>query len=117
MDWLPFSACNLRLICLCCERNERGTICAMDEAIENKEFSAPELDEASAFLREQIAECQLAIRSCFDFTRLDGYLPGQHWDAMKIAARLMQASATAACALKRLKGTESRHTVRVEQGE
>jgi hypothetical protein len=86
------------------------------EMIENKAIPAPELDEASACLREQLAECQAAIRRCFDISKGDHVVPFQ-WDDMKIATRLMQASASAACALKRLKGTESRHTVRVEQGE
>jgi len=87
------------------------------EAIENKEFSMPELDEASAYLREQLAECQLAIRSCFDLSKSDGNGTEYQWHAMKMATRLMQASAAAASALKRLKGSESRHTIRVEQGE
>ena len=85
----------------------------MDEAIESKEISAPELDEASAFLREQIAECQLAIRSCFDYAKSDDHASYEHWDAMRTATRLMQASAAAACALRRLNGTESRHTIAV----
>ena len=87
------------------------------EAIENKEFSTPEIDEASTYLREQLTQCQIAIRSCFDFSKSDGYSTQYHWDAMKMATRLMQASAAAASALKRLKGTESRHTIRIEQGE
>jgi hypothetical protein len=82
---------------------------------ENKDISAPEIDEASAFLREQLMQCQIAIRSCFDFKTLNELALHQQWEALKIAARLMQASASAANALKRVKGNESRHTVRVER--
>jgi hypothetical protein len=86
------------------------------EAIENKEISVPELDEAAAFLGAQLVACHAASGRCFEMSRGAGGSYEWQLKAMQTATRLMQASATAASALKRLKGSESRHTVRVEQG-
>ena len=87
----------------------------MDEAIENKEIFTPELDKASAYLSAQLAGCNEAIERCFKLSHGVGGSIEWQLKALQTATRLIQASAVAAATLKRMKGTESRHTVRVEQ--
>jgi hypothetical protein len=66
------------------------------ETIENKEVSAPELNEASTYLSAQLVACHAAIGRCFEMLRgADGSFEWQ-LKAMQTAARLMQASAVAA---------------------
>jgi len=66
-------------------------------------------------LQEQIEECHYAAMGVFRYAR-DGVAdPDLQMGAMKSATRLIQATASAASALKRLYGSESRHTVTVAQ--
>jgi len=70
------------------------------------------LDSIAALLAEQIAASHAAARRCFALSEdLENHY-GQY-DALKIASRLMQASAVAANALKRLRGGEFHQHVSV----
>jgi hypothetical protein len=72
------------------------------------------LDDVAALLAEQLAACHEAASRCFAMAgdAEDLELPAR-LDAMKLAARLVQASAAAASAVKRLKGGEFHHHVTV----
>jgi len=73
--------------------------------------------DVAALLRAEIVECHQSVLDIFNFSRrTDGKINyAVQMDAMKTATRLMQASATAANALKRLAGT--RHSVSVDKPE
>jgi len=82
-------------------KNERGTICAMDEAIENKEIFTPELDKASAYLSAQLAGCNEAIERCFK---------RQHRMAVESAAN-RHALDTGQCRRRRDAQADERHRI------
>ena len=77
----------------------------------------PAIDRVSTMLLEQIDECHAAVVGIFRYASGPTMTADRQISAMTAATRLMQASASAASALKRLKGTESRHTVTVAPGE
>jgi hypothetical protein len=83
--------------------------------MEKAEVKSDEFADVAALLREEIEECHQSVMDIFTFSRRrDGNINyAVQMDAMKTATRLMQASATAANALKRLSGT--RHTVSVDK--
>ena len=68
-------------------------------------------------MEQQIAESHDWVVSLFRYAgRQDDPLPMEmQFTVVNTATRLMQANASAASALKRLHGTESRHTVAVEE--
>jgi hypothetical protein len=72
------------------------------------------LGDLAALLAEQLSACHAAASRCFAIANdeEDFQLPVR-LDALKLAARLVQASATAASAVKRIKGGEFHHRVTV----
>jgi hypothetical protein len=83
--------------------------------MEENQSKPDKFADVSALLRAEITECHQSVLDLFTFARrTDGKIDyAIQMDAMKTATRLMQASATAANALKRLAGTS--HTVNVEK--
>jgi len=83
--------------------------------MEENQSKPEQFADVAALLRDEIMECHQSVLDLFTFARrTDGKINyAIQMDAMKTATRLMQASATAANALKRLAGT--RHTVSVEK--
>lgn len=75
------------------------------------------LENVSDLLREQLRECHHFVQSCF----ADAASARNDFDvqqsAMKLAARLMQASAATAAAINRLEGNKSRQDIVVTRGE
>lgn len=82
----------------------------------NSDHSSPELDHAADMLSQELAECHACIMAVFDhaITHKD---PAVQLQSMLAATRLMQASAAAASALKRLRNPGTHHTVTVRPGE
>src|ERR1700759_541613 len=81
--------------------------------------AAPEPDalhDVAALLAEQLSACHAAASRCFAIANdeEDFQLPVR-LDALKLATRLVQASAAAASAVKRLKGGEFHHHVTVQR--
>ncbi|HEY1837302.1 MAG: hypothetical protein WBQ17_03175 [Rhizomicrobium sp.] len=76
----------------------------------------PVLKRVSTLLEQQIAESHAWVLSLFKYAgSKDRPLPTElQLVVVKSAVRLMQANASAASALQRLHGTQSRHTVAVE---
>lgn len=72
------------------------------------------LNDLAALLAEQLSACHAAASRCFAIANdeEDFQMPVR-LDALKLAARLVQASATAASAVKRIKGGEFHHHVTV----
>jgi hypothetical protein len=79
----------------------------------------PQLDRVATLLEGQIAETHSWVMSLFRYAgNEDKPLPMDvQFAVMNAATRLMQANTSAALALKRLHGTESRHTVEVREGD
>lgn len=72
------------------------------------------LDDVAALLAEQLTSCHEAASRCFAMAGdAEDLELTARLDAMKLAARLVQASAAAASAVKRLKGGEFHHHVTV----
>lgn len=69
---------------------------------------SPEIDQAAALLAEEIVQTHAAILGVHQFASQGGD-PMVQLNCMKVAARLMQAQASAALSLKRLK-SEGQHT-------
>lgn len=76
----------------------------------------PTLRRVAGLLETQIMESHRWVMSLFEYAGNEEHpLPTELMlTVMKSAVRLMQVNASAASALKRLHGTESRHTVAVE---
>lgn len=74
--------------------------------VEAPEISqSPALDDIAALLTQQITASHAAAARCFARSEeLENHY--NQYDALKIATRLMQASAVAANALKRIRGGE-----------
>lgn len=74
------------------------------------------LNDVAALLAEQLSACHAAAGRCFAIANdeEDFQLPVR-MDALKLATRLVQASAAAASAVKRLKGGEFHHHVTVQR--
>jgi hypothetical protein len=74
------------------------------------------LNDVAALLAEQLSACHAAAARCFAIANdeEDFQLPAR-MDALKLATRLVQASAAAASAVKRLKGGEFHHHVTVNR--
>ena len=74
------------------------------------------LNDVAALLAEQLSACHAAAARCFAIAgdEEDFQLPVR-MDALKLATRLVQASAAAASAVKRLKGGEFHHHVTVNR--
>jgi hypothetical protein len=75
----------------------------------------PNFDDIAAMLREEITDCHGAARDVFHFSRQPGMKYTAQMDAMKTATQLMKATAAASSALRRLYGSDSRHTVCVDR--
>jgi len=75
------------------------------------------LDDIAALLARQIDACNAAAARCFEVsTNEAGYYLNHRLDALKVATRLIQASATAANAIKRIRGSEFHQHVTVTNG-
>lgn len=79
----------------------------------------PQLNRVATLLEGQIAETHSWVMSLFRYAgNEDKPLPmDSQFAIINAATRLMQANASAASALMRLHGTQSRHTVEVREGE
>lgn len=92
----------------------------MPDTIENSLPAPPPqssgLDDIAALLAEQLASSHTAATRCFA-TAADEEDFGEatRTEALKIASRLMQASASAASAIKRIKGEEFHYRVTVDR--
>ncbi|HEY5337104.1 MAG TPA: hypothetical protein VIJ85_02785 [Rhizomicrobium sp.] len=75
----------------------------------------PDLKAVAAMLREQIEQCHDMARGLYDSVCAPHTTRPLQEETMKTLTRLVQASASAASALKRLKGSESRQTITVER--
>lgn len=74
------------------------------------------LHEVAALLAEQLTACHAAAARCFAIAQdEEDFEIGARLDALKLATRLVQASAAAASAVKRLKGGEFHHHVTVQR--
>jgi hypothetical protein len=81
------------------------------------EASEPDgLNDVAALLAEQLSACHAAATRCFAIANdeEDFEIPVR-LDALKLATRLVQASAAAASAVKRVKGGEFHHHVTVQR--
>jgi hypothetical protein len=76
----------------------------------------PELDHAAQLLEEQLGRCHAAILGFFAMAAADDNYDNQA-EPLKLASRLMHASAAAASALQRLRGAPTRHEVVVNHAE
>ena len=85
----------------------------MPETKQNLHSAFPDaaLDQIAALLAEQILACHDATARCFKLARDSDSL-----ESLKIATRLIQASATAAAAIKRIKGSEFHQHVTISRG-
>jgi len=74
------------------------------------------LNDVAALLAEQLSACHAAAARCFAIANdeEDFQMPVR-LEALKLATRLVQASAAAASAVKRLKGGEFHHHVTVQR--
>lgn len=74
------------------------------------------LDDVAALLAEQLSACHAAAARCFAMAtdEEDFQLPVR-LEALKLATKLVQASASAASAVKRIKGGEFHHHVTVNR--
>src|SRR5437764_9925300 len=77
---------------------------------------ADALNNVAALLAEQLAACHAAAARCFGIANDEEefQLPAR-MDALRLAARLVQASAVAASAVKRVKGGQFHHHVTVHR--
>ncbi|HEX2591733.1 MAG TPA: hypothetical protein VHL34_09575 [Rhizomicrobium sp.] len=74
-------------------------------AVPAPETEPKPLEDIADLLREELRECHHFIRSCFaDAASVRNDFDTQQ-NSMKLAARLIQSSASLAIALKRLEGT------------
>ncbi|MGN6517504.1 MAG: hypothetical protein ACTHLR_16890 [Rhizomicrobium sp.] len=72
------------------------------------------LDDIAALLARQIDACNAAAARCFEMSKdSESYYLDSRLDALKVATRLIQASATAASAIKRIRGSEFHQHVTV----
>ncbi|HSC60771.1 MAG TPA: hypothetical protein VLC29_06030 [Rhizomicrobium sp.] len=72
------------------------------------------LDGVAALLAAQIDACNEAAARCFEISKdKDSYYLESRLDALKVATRLIQASANAASAIKRIRGSEFHQHVTV----
>lgn len=88
----------------------------MTESPEISPDSPPDsgLDDIAARLAQQIEACNAAAARCFEISRdAESYYLNHRFDALKIATRLIQASAAAASAIKRIRGSEFHQHVTV----
>ncbi len=78
----------------------------------NSNKVVPELNRVAALLEDELDECHAAVMAAFRFAA-EHPDPKAQLEAMKAGSRMMQASANAACALKRLRSSGTHHTVTV----
>ncbi|HVP85265.1 MAG TPA: hypothetical protein VMS78_11125 [Rhizomicrobium sp.] len=74
---------------------------------------SPELNRVAALLEDELYECHAAVMAAFRFAETHPD-PKAQLEAMKAGSRMMQASANAACALRRLRSPGTHHTVTVQ---
>jgi hypothetical protein len=89
---------------------------AMHSAADGAAAAHSGLDDLAALLAEQLSACHAAAARCFAIANdeEDFQLPAR-MDALRLAVKLVQASAQAASAVKRVKGGEFHHRVTVER--
>jgi hypothetical protein len=75
----------------------------------------PNFDDVAAMLRAEIVDCHAATSGVFGFARTGDLGYAVQMDAMKTATLLMKATAAASSALRRLYGSDTRHTVMVDR--
>ena len=75
------------------------------------------MENVTDLLREQLRECHHFVQSCFADAASTRNDFDMQQSAMRLAARLMQASANTAAAISRLEGNKSRQDIVVTRGE
>ena len=83
--------------------------------MENNALPDPDLDDVSGFLREQVELCHRLTKSVFN-TFCDEPRTAQD-KTLKMLTRLIAASATAAGAMNRVKGTQIHQTILIQRME
>jgi len=74
-------------------------------------------ENVADLLREQLRECHHFVQSCFADAASARANFDMQQSAMRLAARLMQASANTAAAISRLEGNKSRQDIVVTRAE
>jgi hypothetical protein len=70
------------------------------------------LENVADLLREELKECHYFIKSCFEDAASAKSTYDMQQNAMKLAARLIQASSGLAIAIRRLEGTSQEIVVK-----
>jgi hypothetical protein len=83
--------------------------------MENNEITDPDLKDVSFFLREQAELCHALTKSVFDAFCKEPR-PSQE-KTLKMMTRLINASAVAANAMNRIKGTQIHQTITIRRME
>jgi hypothetical protein len=83
--------------------------------MENKEISDPDLQKVSSFLREQAELCHALTKSVFDAFCKEPRSAQEK--TLKMMTRLIAASAVAAGAMNKLKGTQINQTITIRRME
>jgi len=84
--------------------------------MENKEISDPDLQKVSGFLREQVEICHTITRAMEQTFMRESHRPAQ--DAtLKLMMKLIGATAVAAGAMNKLKGTQINQTITIRRME
>jgi hypothetical protein len=83
--------------------------------MENKEIPDPDLKEVSSFLREQAELCHALTKSVFDAFCKEPRSAQEK--TLKMMTRLIAASAVAAGAMNKLKGTQINQTITIRRME
>jgi hypothetical protein len=84
--------------------------------MENKEIPDPDLQKVSGFLREQVEICHTITRAMEQTFMRESHRPAQ--DAtLKLMMKLIGATAVAAGAMNKLKGTQINQTITIRRME
>ena len=83
--------------------------------LENKDIPDPDLKDVSGFLREQAALCHSLTKSVFDAFCKEPRASQEK--TLKMMTRLINASAVAANAMNKLKGTQINQTITIRRME
>ena len=83
--------------------------------MENKDIPDPDLQKVSGFLREQAELCHALTKSVFDTFCTEPRAAQEK--TLKMMTRLIDASAVAAGAMNRLKGTQINQTITIRRME
>ncbi len=84
--------------------------------MENKEIPDPDLKDVSSFLREQAELCHAITKDVRDTFYKHNTMAGQE-DTLRMMTKLIAATATAAGAISRLKGTQINQTIQIQRSQ